>query len=616
MERIITTVLLLSVFALSANAAVRGAEVPFTTLEAENASIGAGATLNTDAVIKVASSERGYAHLDATGEFVQFNNLPAANRLTLRYSIPQNSSGTISLYLNGTHNQDITLTSTQCYDGVTASYVRRYDEVPVTITISAGDNIKLQKDAGDGCAWYGIDLVDLETAPAALAMPANYLSITNYGATGNDLTDDVSAIRACITAAASQGKGVWIPAGKFCQNTRITIPANVDVKGAGIWYSTLHNTVAGTTFSDDIGFSLSSGTTFSDIKLTGVGTSRDNACILFRSIGHSDTLQNLWIQNVGCIHGWEGTTPIYNVVFRNSRVFGTYFDGIHWGDGTAYSNLVENVFFRGMGDDAIAQVNREDSPLCHDNIARFNSIIASYWGRGLSDVGGDNLTMTDNIISSVYNAGMIITTEALGPSNSRLINGLQFLRNTVRKCGHTGHNHAGIHFWLSVNPMQNIVIKDNLIEYGETGGIRIDDTNFGDAGGRTLFDSNISRCNAGANYSNGSNDVVPLLTNNDFSGCGTAVSAGSVRSDAKIALTVSPNPFCQRTEIKISGVEEMKPDIRIYDINGKLMDLPGTTARQPGAGFFWDASRLPCGIYLVQVTLNTQMISTRVCIIK
>ena len=177
-----------------------------------------------------------------------------------------------------------------------------------------------------------------------------------------------------------------------------------------IFQTPLHYSVAGTTFSDDIGFGLTSGSTISDIKFEGVSVSRDKAAILFRPMGNNETIQNCWVQNVGCVFGWDDN---YNITVKDSRIRGTYFDGIHWGDGASYNNLAQNNHFRGIGDDAIAQVNRVDMGLAHDNTAKFNTIVASYWGRGISDVGGDNLTITDNIIDSTYLAGFIITTEIL-----------------------------------------------------------------------------------------------------------------------------------------------------------------------------------------------------------
>jgi len=592
---IINALFIIVLQSLTVLAADRGANVPFKTYEAEEGIPGNGASIDVNPAIKGVSSEKSYVHLSGTGQNVEFISSASANRLTLRYSIPRNSGGTVSLYLNGVHNQDITLTSDQNYDSLDVAKTRCYDEKSVIINITQGDRVKIQKDVADVCSWYGIDLIDLETAPTPLAMPENFLSIAEFGATGNDTSDDTQAIKNCITAAASQGKGVWIPSGIFCQNTRITLPANLDLMGAGIWYSVLHNTVHGTNYSNDIGYALISGSTISDIKFTGVALARKLAANLFRPIRTNAILKNLWIQNVGGLYGWDSLTyGAENIVFRDSRVIGTYYDGVHWGDGGSYNNLVENVFFRGLGDDAIAQVNRADMPLCHDNVAKFNTIIASYSGRGLANIGGDNLTFTDNIISSCSYAGIMIATEPLSPSISRPINGFQCLRNTIRKCSHEGYNHAGIHVWLKVNPMQNVVIKDNIIEYGATEGIHIDNTDFGDAGGRTIFESNIVRFNLKTGYNNTSNDVNPILIrNNGFFGDYTTGLSNELNNSIKIY----PNPVKDNLEIESNIAFD---SISIYANTGKKICTHKYDQKKTHANL--SLSYLSAGMYVVEIS--------------
>lgn len=551
-----------------------GASTPFKTYEAENATLVDGATININATIKEASSGKSYVQLNSTGGAVQFNSLTEANRLTVRYSIPREANGTISLYLNGIHNQNISLTSTQCYDPSDSTKIRSYDEKSVNINIPAGASVKLQKDSDDTCDWYGIDLIDIETAPTALLIPENYLSITDYGATAEDITDDVIAIRACVAAAASQGKGVWIPTGTFNQSARVFIPADVNVKGAGIWYSTIHFTKAGSSWIDEVGFGLISGSTISDIRFDGVSTTREQASILFRPMGDNETIQNCWIQNLGAVHGWDVAS--YNTV-KNNRVRGTYYDGIHWGDGASSNNLAQNNHFRGSGDDAIAQVNRLDMGLAHDNTAKFNTIVASYSGRGIANVGGDNFTVTDNVIDSIYYAGLIITTEPLSPSISRPIQGFKFLRNIIRKAGHTGHNHASIHFWLFTAPMKDVVIADNLIEDGATEGIHIDNTNCGDNTGVTQFNNNTIKNMALDSYTNTNEKVTPTFTGN--------IGFEDKKPTAKITAD-SPKVFVERGTltnfmVSINNLMEanvfdvtVKYDSKLYTVSGINLLIP------------------------------------------
>lgn len=498
----------------------RGATVPFTTYEAESGMLGGGATINNDtSVKKEAASGKSYVHLDATGEYVQWTNARDANRLMLRYSIPKNTSGTLALYVNGVKKQDVPLTSTFNYDTFNTTYVRSFDDKAITIDINAGDTIKLQKDSGNNLAWYGIDLIDLETAPPELTMPANYISVKSapYNAVGDGVANDTAAIQSAVNAAAAQGQGVWFPTGTYNQNDKIQVPSGVHMKGAGIWYSHLHAIVSSTVWGGEIGFQLNNNTTVSDLRFSGIDTQRDSrygiVITTTSGAGQNNVLQNLWAEHMGCLEGWQDWS---NSTIQNIRLYNTYFDGIHWGDGGNSGNIAQNNFMRGLGDDGVAQVNLINFPtIAQNNMAQFNTIIANYWGRGMSDVGGNSLIMRDNVIDSTYHAGMIITTEPVEPTkDSYPINGLKFQRNTINKAGHTGHNHAGIHFWLNVNPMQNVRIELNSILNGETEGIHIDNTSYGDSGGRTQFNNNTASGNAGSNYTNANSLVVPTLNGN------------------------------------------------------------------------------------------------------
>ncbi|WP_225446202.1 sugar-binding protein [Paenibacillus rhizovicinus] len=502
----------------------RGATVPYTTYEAESGTLGGGAALNDtpDPMHKEVASGKSYVNLNGTGEYVQWSNARDANRFVLRYSIPKDSSGTLSLYVNDVKKQTIDLSSTYLYDTGDANATRRFDETDLAIDINAGDTVKLQKDDGDSLAWYAIDLIDLETAAAPLSMPANFISVKEapYLAVGDGVADDTAAIQSAVDDAAAQGKGVWLPAGTYNQSVKIEVPSGVNIQGAGIWYSRLHATTSISDWGGTVGFTLNDNTTISDLRISSVDTQRGGhsgiVVLTNPGKGHNDVLQNLWAEHVGCLEGWTDWT---DSVIQNVRIRDTYFDGIHWGDGGNSGNLARNNAMRGLGDDGVAQVNLLNfGAIANSNVAEFNSMIASYWGRGLSDIGGNSLTLRDNLVDSSYNAGMMVATEPVGDQakheTSYPIEGLKFQRNTINKAGHTGHNHAGLHFWLSVNPMKDIRVELNTIQNGETEGIHIDNTAYGDSGGRTQFNFNTVQNNALQSYNNANRLVVPVLNGN------------------------------------------------------------------------------------------------------
>ena len=504
----------------------RGATVPFVTYEAEDGTYTGSLNGNPDsaptAAYKYAASGRKYVHLDALNEYVQWTAANSGNRLTLRYGVAQNASGTISVIVNETTVHTVPVAGTFCFDAhdVTTK-PRRFDEVTIPVSIAVNDTVKVKKTSTDTLAWYSIDLIDIEQS-TPVAQPAGSLSITDYGAVPDDGVDDYDGIVACITAAAAGSKQVYIPAGTFTGRSRISIPDGVQITGAGMLETTMHfpNFVAGNQYANVAGFKIGINSRLADLRITNTATQRPDAQFMLKPLnspGNGFTIERVKVQNVGSLIGW---TLYNNAIFRSCRFHGTYFDGIHLGDGAVTNNLVENCFFRGSGDDAIAQVNANNQGVATGNVAQFNTIIAGYWSRNIANIGGDNFAARDNWMQGCYLAGAMIATETLGsPNYSRPIQGYKFQRNTILESSHTGHNHAGLHFWLDRTTMKDVRIEDCVIQDGETQGIRIDDTNWGDSAGPTQFNYNVVSGNAGrpglpTNYDDASPEIAPILTGN------------------------------------------------------------------------------------------------------
>jgi hypothetical protein len=132
----------------------RGATEPFTSYEAERGSLGGGAATNVNTTVQQAASGKSYVHLAATGQYVQWSNVRDANRLVLRYSIPQNTSGTLGLYVNGIKRTDLALSSTFNYDTEPGNtFVRSFDDQDFAVDLNAGDTVRLQKDSASTLAW-------------------------------------------------------------------------------------------------------------------------------------------------------------------------------------------------------------------------------------------------------------------------------------------------------------------------------------------------------------------------------------------------------------------------------------------------------------------------------
>lgn len=86
----------------------------------------------------------------------------------------------------------------------------------------------------DSTATAGVAWADAAAAESLL------FNVADYGAVGDDSTDDTSAIGDCVTAAVAAGGAVWFPAGTYkitaALDWKIT---GLVVKGAGKWHTVI-----------------------------------------------------------------------------------------------------------------------------------------------------------------------------------------------------------------------------------------------------------------------------------------------------------------------------------------------------------------------------------------
>jgi hypothetical protein len=403
----------------------RGASLPFKTYEAEEAATN-GTILGPSRTYREIASEasnRRAVQLSSTGRYVEFTLTEPADSMVIRYCIPDAAGGggintTISMYVNGSHNMDIPLTSK--YSWVYGAYPwtnnpsdglahRFFDETRVTFnTLQAGTKIRLQKDSGDTASYYVIDLVDFEKRPTQLTQPANSLSITSYGAVPNDGIDDKAALINCIAAAKAQGKSVWLPAGTFDLTTPgyITVD-NVTIRGAGMWYTTLKGIGAA--------FALNGNNCkFYDFSIFGDTTRREDSSPETAFDGNAGTgsvIQNIWAEHLKC--GVWVNSPTNGIQILNSRFRNTFADGVNLCGGTKNS-LVQNCHFRNTGDDSIAVWSATwiSSNPCEGNTVRNNTVQSPWLANCIAVYGGKNNTIENNLVvdSVAFGAGINVSS--------------------------------------------------------------------------------------------------------------------------------------------------------------------------------------------------------------
>ena len=477
----------------------RGAVVPFTTIEAEDTGSTTGSVVrmttlptSTTWTPELEASARGYVALTATGQHVEFPNTRAANALVLRHCIPDAPTGggitaTLSLYVNGSFRQKLTLSSTYNWlysNGTSGSNGQSndptisgatphvfWDETHAFITggVQAGDTLRLQKDGDDMAAFYRIDLVDLETVPGALAPPApgTHLAITDYGANGSDATDDTAAIQSCITAAKAQGKIVWMPAGTFYHTAKFTLDG-VAVQGAGMWHTSLISTSAGSSFGGNIGFHLTgAGPRVSDLFITSTAHTTRNTAGGKPLTSSYNTLSSWKVENVWITHTNVGfwMSGAMNGTVRSCRVRLTYADGINLNRG-ASGNLVEHNHVRGLGDDGLALLSETDftPTVSTNNTLRFNTVTAIWWGHNCDLAGGGGHLIEDNYLADNWGfGGFTINLPSAYPMYA--VTNAIIRRNTILRGGGNAYGQKRGAIWIfpGNQTISGVFIRDNDI---------------------------------------------------------------------------------------------------------------------------------------------------------
>ncbi|SMD32771.1 Por secretion system C-terminal sorting domain-containing protein [Reichenbachiella faecimaris] len=404
-------------------------DAPYTRYESESGSIGGGAAVNGPtydmALLASEATDRKFVNLPSNGSYVEWTvSGTSQDGLTLRYSIPDNASGTLALYVNGSKVQDIALSSYwswQYFDvspstqgvpsntnnGPTYEARMRFDELHFQLSnaVNAGDVIRLQKETNDGVA-YGVDFIELETVPAPISAPTGYLNIMDYGATPNDQTNDALAIRNALDIANGDPsiQGIYIPAGRFINGQGSGSPTGnlwvgndgLAIQGAGMWHTELYFSSTG---QNGAGFLFDANNIqLSDIYLNSATNTRTPGNKAINgSLGSNSTINNVWAEHfetgfwISSMNngGWNVTDGL---VISNCRIRNVYADGVNLAKGTS-NTTVEHTSFRNCIDDAMAtwSVNFLEAvppTACHGNVFRYSTVENNLRAAGLGFFGG------------------------------------------------------------------------------------------------------------------------------------------------------------------------------------------------------------------------------------
>nr|BBJ49425.1 mycodextranase [Streptomyces avermitilis] len=416
---------LLVALAPAAHAAA-GADLPFTSVEAESATT-TGTKIgpdHTQGTIASEASGRQAVRLGA-GQRVEFTVPRAANAVNVSYNVPDGQSGALNVYVNGTKLAK-TLAVTSKYSYVDTSWIAGakthhfFDNARLLLgqNVQPGDKIAVEAVS----TQVTVDVADFEQVAAAATKPAGAVSVTDKGADPSGQGDSTQAFRNAI--AAAQGGVVWIPPGDYRLTSSLNGVQNVTLQGAGSWHSVVHTS----RFIDQS--SSSGGVHLKDFAVIGEVTERvdsnpDN--FVNGSLGPGSSVSGMWLQHLKVGLWLTGNND--NLVVENNRILDTTADGLNL-NGNARGVRVRNNFLRNNGDDALAMWSLY-SPDTNSSFES-NTISQPNLANGIAIYGGTDLAVKNNLISDTNALG-----SGIAISNQKFLDPFSPLAGTITVSGNT-----------------------------------------------------------------------------------------------------------------------------------------------------------------------------------
>jgi hypothetical protein len=286
----------------------------------------------------------------------------------------------------------------------------------------------------------------LFTDPTAPYPSFAHIKVTDYGAVGNDSTDNQTALQNALNAGKALGKPVYVPPGIFRHSDRLTVDSVV-IFGASAQQSQLKGTTVIKHAIDMTGTAPG----LYNLTISGPGksprTSDRGGNGIYVNFADGYIIRNSHIRNASGT-GIMVEAGTHGGIFNNFVEL-TGADGIYHTEGSAFVEIGSNKTLA-TGDDAIS-VTAYNSPLGspHDFNIHHNAVLGNFESRAITLNGGYNIQVHDNHIDG-GTAGLSVsstTNWGHGGTHDSTITG-----NTIRNINQTRQD-AGrigggaIHLW-------------------------------------------------------------------------------------------------------------------------------------------------------------------------
>ncbi|ACI99952.1 glycosyl hydrolase family 28-related protein [Rhodospirillum centenum] len=293
---------------------------------------------------------------------------------------------------------------------------------------------------------------------------ATQVSITDFGARGDGRTDNKVAIQKALDHAKTTGKTVYVPEGTFLHKGMLHADG-VDLVGAGA-KSVLKAVGASSSFDDQTVRLSGSGGSIRNLTLDSDATSRGytgDSTKIWVTGARDWVIDHVTINNsfgAGILVGYGASDGRIS----NNTVRSTNADSIHISQ-ASHDIVVSGNRVSGGGDDGIAVVSymRNGAPV-RDITITGNTVTDNLWGRNISVVGGEDVTIRDNHVegNKAGRAGIYLASEPAYDTFG--VRNVTVEKNHVENVGGWNTGQGAITLFSGTGRMlEDIVIRGNGI---------------------------------------------------------------------------------------------------------------------------------------------------------
>ncbi len=382
------------------------------------------------------ATEQVCVDFSVKGASIEWKVKKEADGLVVRYSVPDEKSGTIEVYADDKFVGTLELTSYYSWEYLTLNgntnniAVRnenpkmRFDEVRLKLPakIAAKGKLKLVNKTGN----IHIDFVELEPVAEAVKPEPSFLI---YEGDGSDLQVFIDTKGGART--------IFLPAGKYNVNRELYFGVpNTKLVGAGMWYTNIN-------FTNENAYqgglrANAKDISFADLYLTTTRNSRSSSYKGINGVFTSNsTIKNVWVEHFEA-GAWIAQYNIGDILFSdgfkvtNCRFRNNYADGINLCKGTRNATI-EHCSFRNNGDDDMA-IWSADGLECQNNTFAYNTSESGWRSSGCAIYGGLSNKAHHLIIKDHLEAGLRVNNNYAGVCFNET--GMhEFSNITVTRCG-------------------------------------------------------------------------------------------------------------------------------------------------------------------------------------